>query len=255
MTICKKKHTYFLQMLFLSKICYNYLANMRGTALRLKSIILDRMDRSPSAVWIADDFADLGSRTAIDTALHRLVAAKDIRRITRGIYDRPGTNLLTGKGSHPDYRKIIDAIARRDGVRILVDGITAANDLGLTDAVPSRPVVLTDARIRPVKVENLLIQFKHVSPNRLYWAGRPAMRVVQALHWVRDMLPSDKDKIFDRLRTILSDAKHGKQIRDDLRAGISTLPAWLQDLVRDLMKHSNSLANQRDEVSVPMEQK
>jgi hypothetical protein len=43
-----------------------------------------------------DDFADLGSRSAVDLALHRLVAANDIRRIARGLYDAPTTNRLTG---------------------------------------------------------------------------------------------------------------------------------------------------------------
>jgi hypothetical protein len=36
-----------------------------------------------------------------------------------------------------DYRHIISALARRDQVRTLVDGLTAANDLGLTTAVPA----------------------------------------------------------------------------------------------------------------------
>ena len=87
-------------------------------------------------VWTAEDFADLGARAAIDQALHRLMASGKIRRIARGLYDLPGTNRLTGKPTSPDPRAVIDALARKGNVRILVDGITAANDLGLTDAVP-----------------------------------------------------------------------------------------------------------------------
>jgi hypothetical protein len=34
---------------------------------------------------------------------------------------------------------------------MLVDGLTAANDLGLSDAVPAKVVVHTDARLRPAK--------------------------------------------------------------------------------------------------------
>jgi hypothetical protein len=38
---------------------------------------------------------------------------------------------------------VIEAMARRDQTRLLVDGITAANDIGLTDAVaaPSQRVM------------------------------------------------------------------------------------------------------------------
>lgn len=223
---------------------------MRGPALNLKSVILDRMIHAPSDVWTAADFVDLGPRGAVDLALHRLVASNDIRRIARGLYDKPTINQLTGKPTYPDHRKVIDALARRDRVRIVVDGITAANDLGLTDAVPSRAVVLTDARIRPIKLGNLTIQFQHVSPSRLYWADHPAMRVVQALYWLRDMLPTNKDQIFKRLLAILRDPTHGRAIQDDLRSGLPTLPEWLQELVRQLLKQLNDSAKTQNEEDV-----
>ena len=216
---------------------------MRGPGLHLKSTILDRItSQSSSRIWTAVDFMDLGPRGAVDLALYRLVASKDIRRIARGLYDRPTVNQLTGKPTYPDYRSVIDALARRDQVRIVVDGVTAANDLGLTDAVPARAVVLTDARLQPIKLGNLTIQFRHAAPSRLYWADHPAMRVVQALYWLRDMLPRDKDRIFERLITILHDPQHGKAIRDDLRDGLPTLPEWMQAIVRDLLQKANDSA-------------
>ena len=135
----------------------------------------------------------------------------------------------------PDYRHIIDALARRDQVRMLVDGLTAANDLGLTTAVPARIVVHTDARRRSIQLDTQTIDFKHTAPSRLYWAGRPAMRIVQALHWLKDTLPSDHDRIVARLSSILADPKHGQVLRDDLRQGLTTLPAWMQSIVRELL--------------------
>ncbi len=74
---------------------------------------------------------------------------------------------------------------------MLVDGMTAANDLGLTDAVPARVTIHTDTRRRAIQLDNLVIDFKQTAPSRLYWAGRPAMRVVQALHWLKDTLVSE----------------------------------------------------------------
>jgi hypothetical protein len=92
---------------------------------------------SSASVWTPRDFLDLGSRAAIDKALQRLTGANSIRR-DRGLYDLPRISQLTGKPAHPDYTAIIEAVARRDQIRLLVDGITAANQLGLTDAVPAR---------------------------------------------------------------------------------------------------------------------
>jgi hypothetical protein len=119
---------------------------------------------------------------------------------------------------------------------MLVDGITAANDIGLTDAVPARVVVHTDARRHSLRLDNLVIEFKRAAPRRLYWAGRPAMRVVQALHWAKDMLSSDRDRIAARINKILADPKNGPAIRADLEAGFGTLPIWMQEFVRSLLE-------------------
>lgn len=124
-------------------------------------------------VWVPTDFAPFGSRDAIDKTLQRMVRGGELRRIDRGLYDRPIINRLTKRPTSPDYRAVVDAIARRDQPRLLVDGMTAANDLGLTDAVPARITIHTDARRRAVKLDNLVIEFKQTAPSRLYWAGRP----------------------------------------------------------------------------------
>jgi hypothetical protein len=190
-------------------------------------------------VWTPDDFADLGPRTAVDQALHRLIASKHLRRIARGLYDTPHPNRLTGKPTCPDPHDVIDALARKGNVRIVVDGITAANDLGLTDAVPARITVLTDGRLRPIALGNLTLEFQYAAPSRLYWAGRPAMRFVQALYWLRDVLPSDDGRILKRLAAILKDPGHGQAIQQDLRSGLSALPDWMRVIVRDLFRHAN----------------
>jgi len=208
----------------------------RGPALDVKASILNRM-RQPSqlSVWMPSDFLDLGSREAIDKALQRLAVSNDIRRIDRGMYDLPSINKLTGKLASPGYTAVIDAVARRDQARLLVDGITAANQLRLTHAVPARVTVHTDARIRPIQLGNMTITFKLTAPSRMYWAGRPAMRLVQALHWLRDMLPSDKDSVEKCLKAILKEPVQGPSIRDHLLKGLHTLPQWMHELIKDLL--------------------
>ncbi len=141
-------------------------------------------------------------------------------------------NRLTKRPTVPDYREVLDALTRRDGIRMLVDGMTAANDLSLTDAVPARVTIHTDTRRRTIQLDNLVIEFKLTAPSRLYWAGRPAMRVVQALHWLKDTLPRDGDAVASRLGAILSDSKNGPAVADDVRQGFGVLPAWMQDFLR-----------------------
>ncbi|HLL82708.1 MAG TPA: DUF6088 family protein [Longimicrobium sp.] len=205
---------------------------MRDT---LASQIQSRIESGAHRVWTASDFLDLGSRDGIDKALQRLSAAGQIRRISRGLYDRPRTSSLTRRPVPPDPSAVIDAVARRDQIRVVVDGITAANDLGLTTAVPAHVVVLTDARLKPIHLGAQTITFKQAAPSRLAWAGRPAMRIVQALYWFHDGLGGADPALRSRLGRVLGDPVHGAAMKEDLAAGLPAMPIWMQKVVRDLI--------------------
>ena len=124
-------------------------------------------------------------------------------------------------------------VARRDRIRVLVDGMTAANDLGLTNAVPAKIVVHSEARPKSIKLGNLTINFKQTAASKLYWAGRPAMRIVQALHWLRDTMSGDEVEDWrNRVTSLLADPVHGEKLRTDLVDGFATLPAWMQNFLR-----------------------
>ena len=204
----------------------------------LKAQVADRIAKGVhGAVWTPADFLDLAGRDAVDKTLQRLVKSGNLRRIDRGLYDKPRFNSLTLKDSAPDPRAVIDAVARRDQIRVLVDGMTAANDLGLTNAVPAKIIVHSEARPKSINLGNLTIAFKHTAASKLYWAGRPAMRIVQALHWLRDTMPSDDDERWcDRLADLLSNPKNGAELQADLADGFRTLPSWMQDLLRPLLR-------------------
>jgi hypothetical protein len=213
----------------------------KGTDLKTQ-VLIQILDSPQNLVWTASDFAALGGRSALDKVLQRLVATRELRRIDRGLYDRPRRNELTGKATVPDYRAVIQAVARRDKVRMLLDGMTAANDLGLTTAVPARIEVLADARLKPIRIGNQVIHFKTAAPSRLFWAGRPAMRLVQALYWMQDVVsrPDERQKAMEQLKKVLANANDGAAIRNDLRSGLSALPIWMQEFVGDLMNGSRA---------------
>jgi hypothetical protein len=221
----------------------------RGLALNLRGSILDRIQAHAGRVWTPVDFLDLGPRAAVDKALQRLAAQKTITRIGRGLYYLPRYNSLTGKPTVPDQAAVIDAVARRDQTRVVVDGLTAANDLGLTTAVPGRITVLTDARLRPITLGRQQIRFRAAAPSRLHWAGRPAVRIVQALYWLHNTLESDRARIIAQLRRILQDPAHGDAMRADLQQGLPTLPIWMQSVVRALLETNQSTPRRRPKVS------
>ena len=200
----------------------------------LRDEVLLRVFRHPNGVWTPGDFVDLAGRDAIDKTLQRLAKSGDLRRIERGLYDLPSFNSLTSRQTVPDYRAVIEAVARRDQARFVIDGMTAANELGLTTAVPAKIEVLVDARLRSISLGTQKIVFKHAAPSRLYWAGRPAMALVQALHWLQDVLksPEERAKVEDKIQKLFRSKENGKQLMDDLRTGLSALPIWMQEFLR-----------------------
>ena len=100
--------------------------------------------------WVCTpkDFLDLGSREAVDQALSRLVKAGQLRRVGHGLYDMPKMSDVLKRPAPVDLNAAIAALARRDGVRIMPDGLAAANQLGLTNALPAKASYVTDGSSR-----------------------------------------------------------------------------------------------------------
>ncbi len=216
-----------------------------------RSDTIDRIHRriaetAPSGVWSRADFLDIGTPNAIEKALQRLAQRGDIRRVHRGLYDKPGTSKITGKMVFPPRSAFIDAIARRDKLRVLIDGMTAANDLGLTTAVPARSTIYADTYPRTIEIEAnagdpnagkpviYTLDFKRIAAKTAYWAGRPAMRVVQALNWFRDDRTSLEPAV-NGVVHYLSRNPQRQAILHDLRENIHALPAWMFPVVNTVI--------------------
>src|ERR1700681_2920909 len=109
------------------------------------------------------DFADLGSRSAIDLALHRREKNRLIRRVIRGVYDYPRHSDLLHKTIGPDIDQIAHALARKFAWRIQPDGATAQNLLGLSTQVPARVIYLSDGPDRSYTVGKTSLTFQHTA--------------------------------------------------------------------------------------------
>ena len=84
------------------------------------------------AVFSPADFLELGSRTAVDVTLHRLMKLGKIRRLARGVYDLPRKHPTIGQ-LLPSPQHVAKALAGRDRTRLQPAGAFAANALGLTE--------------------------------------------------------------------------------------------------------------------------
>lgn len=218
---------------------------------------------APAGVWSRADFLDIASPNGVEKALQRLAKRGDIRRPYRGLYDKPTISKLTGKMVFPPKGSFVDAIARRDKLRVLVDGMTAANDLGLTTAVPARSTIYADTYPRTIEIvantgdpkatDPVLykLDFRRISAKTAFWAGRPAMRVVQALSWFRDDR-SNLDIAINGIVRRLSSAPERDAIIDDLRQNIQAVPAWMYGAIEKIIQML-SADEGSDKSSAPLE--
>ncbi|MCK5827190.1 hypothetical protein KAH43_01595, partial [Candidatus Bipolaricaulota bacterium] len=92
----------------------------------------------------AIDFSALGTRTALDVALHRLAERGTIRRISRGLYDYPRYSERLKTVMAPKMDQVAHAIARKFGWRIQPSGAMALNFIGLSTQVPAQFLYLSD---------------------------------------------------------------------------------------------------------------
>lgn len=195
--------------------------------------IMKRIRAKGRGKWVCTpkDFLDLGERAAVDQALSRLARSGKLRRASRGLYDLPRMSRILGRHAPPDIDAAIAAIARRDGIRIVPDGIDAASRLGFINDVPAKIVYMTDGPSRTVKIGRRTVRFRHASPKVMSWADSPkAAPVAQALRWLGPRAASDA-RVATRLVRMLPDA-----VKEDFIQRSASLPDWTRPITRRLME-------------------
>jgi len=193
------------------------------------SRILSRIyGRGRGCVVTPGEFLDLGSRQAVDLALHRLTKRGTLRRLARGLYDYPRTHATMGLLS-PGPDAVARALAGKDSIRLQPSGAYAANLLGLSTQVPAKVVYLTDGPSRTVKMGNQEIHLRHTTPRNMGPAGRISGLVIQALrHMGRGNVD---DSIIDILRRRLTEGDKRQLLKD-----ISHAPAWVGQCLRAISR-------------------
>jgi Family of unknown function (DUF6088) len=181
-------------------------------------------------VFTPKDFLDLGSRAAIDRALSRLVIAGKLRRIGRGLYDFPRQSKILQGAVPASLDATVQAISRRDQIRVMPNGIVFANDLGLTNAVPAKPSYISSGRTKIVLVGNRKVYLQHVSQKVIAWADRPGGQFVAAVLWLDKAIASAPDMI-DLMRVKLAD-----DVKQDLLQDLDLLPGWMASIAKKVCK-------------------
>lgn len=186
--------------------------------------------RGPGWAFSQHDLVDLGSRSAIDLALHRLVRKGTVRRVMRGIYDVPKFSKLLDQEVGPDIHQVAQALARKFGWRIQPSGPAAQNLLGLSTQVPAHYLYLSDGPSRKYRIGKTTLVFKQTAlKNAGFRHGQSAL-IVQALKSLgqRRITPS----VIAKVRAWL-DPSMRRKVLDDTRTSTSWVYATIKEICRE----------------------
>jgi hypothetical protein len=182
--------------------------------------------RGEGTVFVPSEFLHLGTRSAIDVALHRLVALGAIRRLGRGVYDLPKRHRVLGDVT-PSAEAIAAALAGRDRLRLQPSGAYAANLLGHSEQVPAKVVFVTDGATRAARVGSTTIQLRRTTPRNMATAGRLSGLLIQALRALGKHRVTPQ-RVAQLKRTIPPAER--RALLKDLRFA----PAWMHPIFREL---------------------
>jgi hypothetical protein len=178
------------------------------------------------AIFAPSDFLDMGSRASVDQALSRLADQGVIRRLTRGLYDYPKISSRFGMLS-PSTDEVAKAIARKDNQVLQVSPAMAANQLGLSTQVPSKPTYMTDGPTRTKTIGKQVIQFRNASSKTLVGAGQMTGVIFQALRYVgKDRVD---DQVVGKLARALDDADRAQLLKQS-----KYVPAWMHPVIQQI---------------------
>jgi hypothetical protein len=180
-------------------------------------------------VFSQHDLTGMGSRSAIDLALHRLLRKGTIRRVMRGIYDYPRFSALLNQELSPDTDQAAQAIARKFGWRIQPSGPAAQNLLGLSTQVPAKIVYLSDGPHRSYRIANTSLVFEHTALKEAGFKRPESGLIVQALKsFGQDRITP---AVIAKIRNWLDPKLRGKILADT-----NTATGWVYAVIQQICR-------------------
>ncbi len=209
-----------------------------STSSKLAQTLRSRVVAAPAGrVFSPADFADLGNRAAVDQALSRLAKSGVLRRISRGLYDRPQDHPLFGT-MLPSADEIAKALASKGALRLQPSGAYAANLLGLSEQVPMKLVFLTDGASRNLQIGEQQIVLRRTTPRNMATAGRISGLVIQALRYMKQK--NVDDDLLVRLQRRLTFEDKASLLSD-----VPLAPAWIGKIMQRLAQDEYSLSGEK----------
>ena len=194
------------------------------------NIIKTRIMNSPDgSVFTTVDFADVIENSRVGVILSRLEEDGVIRRVMRGIYDKPVYNDFLKEYIAPSPSLVAEALARNFGWTIVACGDTALNILGLSTQVPAAWSYVSDGTYKEYTYDNTTIKFKRPTNKDISKLSYKTALIVQALKALgKDNID---DTIINKLKNDLTDEEKTTAL---LEAKAAT--SWIYEYIKQICK-------------------
>ena len=180
-------------------------------------------------VFVAADFADLTDKAIANVVLTRLESEGIIRKVLRGVYDKPEYNEFLKEYVAPIPDNVAHALARNYGWTIVPCGDTALNLLGLSTQIPATWVYVSDGTYKEYTYDKTTIQFKRTTNKEVSKLSYKTALTIQALKAL------GKDKIDDivlaRLRKLLTADEKQTMLLE-----AKTATSWIYEYIRQICR-------------------
>ena len=190
------------------------------------NIIKTRIMNSPDgSVFSTVDFADVIENSRVGVILSRLEEDGIIRRVMRGIYDKPVYNDFLKEYIAPSPSLVAEALARNFGWTIVPCGDTALNILGLSTQVPAAWSYVSDGTYKEYTYEQTTIKFKRTTNKEISKLSYKTALVVQALKALGK--ENVDDTVLTKLKNKLTDSE-----KQSLLTEAKAATAWIYEYIK-----------------------
>lgn len=193
----------------------------------LQHLILEEIEYKKLGAFTASDFLEFARYDAIRKSLDRLEDSNQIRRIIRGVYDRPRINRRFNMLEPPKIEDVAYAIARQYNWYICPSGNFALNKLGLSTQVPARYVFVSNGPYVSYTIEGIRLIFKHTTSREITMFSYITQLVIQAIKAIGRINISQDDIMY--LRKTLNYKDKNTLLNEGRRTSI-----WIYEVIKEI---------------------
>lgn len=133
------------------------------------------------SIFVNSDFADIADTETVRRNLNRLVKSGILRRILKGVYEKPEYSEMLKEYVATDPHAVAKALARSYRWTIAPCGDTALNLLGLSTQVTAVWSYISDGPYKIYEWNSTKLEFKHRTNKEITGLSYMTILVIQAL--------------------------------------------------------------------------